>query len=69
MKSSFIYIGLFLAICVSIYFTYQRSFVTQDFEVINSEEELEEEEATEEEIPSDLEPTEDVPVEMEDEQL
>lgn len=44
MKSRFIYIGLFLAICVSMYFTYERSFVTRDFDVMNSEEEVVEEE-------------------------
>ncbi len=43
MKSTFIYLSLILAICISVYFTYQRSFVTRDFEVINSEEEFEEE--------------------------
>ncbi len=47
MKSTFIYVGLFLAICASIYFTYQRSFVTRDFEIINSEEEVIELEAEE----------------------
>ncbi|MES2668521.1 MAG: hypothetical protein V4644_02445 [Patescibacteria group bacterium] len=47
MKSTFIYSCLVLAICVSVYFTYQRSFITRDFEVINSEEELEEESAEE----------------------
>lgn len=46
MKSRFIYIGLFLAICVSMYFVYERSFVTRDFDVINSEEEVSEEEGT-----------------------
>ena len=38
MKSSFIYIGLLLAICASVYFVYQRSFVYHNFEVVNSEE-------------------------------
>ena len=46
MKSRFICIGLFLAICVSMYFVYERSFVTRDFDVINSEEEVSEEEET-----------------------
>lgn len=48
MKSTFIYVGLFLTICASLYFTYQRSFVTRDFEIINSEEEVTELEAEEE---------------------
>lgn len=48
MKSKAIYIGLLLAICLSLYFTYQRSFVSRDFEVINSEEEDVSAEATEE---------------------
>lgn len=43
MKSGFIYIALLLAICASMYFMYKRSFVTRDFEVINSEEVFEEE--------------------------
>ena len=39
MKSTAIYIGLALAICISLFFVYQRSFVTQDFVILNSEEE------------------------------
>lgn len=39
MKSSVIYIGLALAICISLFFVYQRSFVTHDFVILNSEEE------------------------------
>jgi hypothetical protein len=49
MNSKVIYIGLLLAICLSLYFTYERSFVTRDFEVVNSEEEealLEDEEVS-----------------------
>lgn len=43
MKSIHIFIGLILIICASLLFTYQRSFVTQNFEVIDSEEGLYEE--------------------------
>ena len=64
MKSTFIYIFLFLAICASVYFTYQRSFVTRDFEVVNSEEEFEE--VPEEEITEELMP-EESPVNVEEE--
>ncbi|MES2931169.1 MAG: hypothetical protein V4682_00535 [Patescibacteria group bacterium] len=56
MKSTFIYIGLFLAICISMYFMYERSFVTRDFEVVNSEEaSVEEELAPEEVVPEEEE--------------
>ncbi|HWH16472.1 MAG TPA: hypothetical protein VNU25_02735 [Candidatus Paceibacterota bacterium] len=39
MNSKIIYVGLLLAICLSLYFAYERSFVTRDFEIVNSEEE------------------------------
>ncbi|MCI0597705.1 hypothetical protein L0Y34_01380 [Candidatus Parcubacteria bacterium] len=47
MKSTVLFVLLGAAIALSIYFTYQRSFVWQNFEVIYSEEEevLEEETA------------------------
>jgi len=62
MKSTFIYFSLFLAICISVYFMYQRSFVTRDFEVINSEEGFEEEMPLVEEVKIEAEnkPQEDI---------
>jgi hypothetical protein len=52
MKDKTLLIFLLLAIIASVFFTYQRSFVRHDFELVNSEEELEaptlEEEDTEE---------------------
>lgn len=42
MKSTLLFVSLLIAIGVSIFFTYQRSFLTRDFEVFNSEEDSEE---------------------------
>lgn len=55
MKSTHIFIALALIICASLFFTYQRSFVTQDFEVIDSEEGLYEDEEELEESAEDEE--------------
>lgn len=55
MKSKILFAALIAAIAVSVYFTYERSFVTRDFVLENSEEEVEE---TEEEAPSDASSTE-----------
>ncbi|HEY4489192.1 MAG TPA: hypothetical protein VJA87_01785 [Candidatus Paceibacterota bacterium] len=49
MKEKVLLIFLILLVAVSVFFTYQRSFVWQNFELINSEEELEPEEMGEEE--------------------
>lgn len=50
MKSAVLYAVLLIAILVSVFFTYQRSFVWKNFELIDSEAETvqEEMEATEE---------------------
>lgn len=40
MKTRLIYIGLFIAICASVYFTYHRSFIADNFEVTNSDAEI-----------------------------
>jgi hypothetical protein len=61
MKSTWLFIVLFAAIAVSLFFTYERSFATRDFEIFNSEEyeEGEETEVLEGE-------SEDAPVEAEE---
>jgi hypothetical protein len=48
MKEKVLYVLLFLAIALSLFFTYQRSFVWKNFELINSEEGMEEAESSEE---------------------
>jgi hypothetical protein len=38
MKSKILFLVLLIAIGISVYLTYERSFVTRDFEIVNSEE-------------------------------
>jgi hypothetical protein len=57
MKTILLIIGLIIAIAASIYFTYERSFITRNFELIDSEAELEEE-SSEEAVPENDSETE-----------
>lgn len=60
MKERALLIFLVSAVAVSLFFTYERSFVWKNFELINSEEEFEEEVLEGEEV-EEVEETEMIP--------
>lgn len=55
MKDRVLFVLVLIAVAVSIFFTFQRSFVTHDFVMINSEEEGDEEAIEEESTLPELE--------------
>jgi hypothetical protein len=58
-KSKILFLVLFLAILISVYFTYDRTIVRKDFEITQSEEIIPEEESSVAPDTTEATPTED----------